>query len=812
MAISGKLVTLKLNGHLHTGFSVTLEISADGAPPHLEVSGQLPAAPDVLRTLTTWQTTYRSLQLSTRIRPKALLYKGSLHQLDDCRQMASALKTDLVQWLESAAFRTVDQRLREEISREAPIRILIRTSDSSLYQLPWHYWDVVDRYSNVEIAFGGLAFEHSAQLPATVRASRLIILAILGHREGIDVDMDRHLLGALDADVSFLVEPQRQAINDQLWEQPWDILFFAGHSQTEAASGRIYINPTDSLTIAELQYGLQRAIARGLHLAIFNSCDGLGLADELKQLNLPQMIVMRQPVPDRVAQQFLTYFLRAYASGAPLYLAVRQAREQLQGLEKDFPCASWLPVIYQHLAAPPLTWQQLRDRSSQSAAPVTLPPRRRDAGADGGDDAAPGALTPGDRVKDHAARKASRVSPRTGVLMGLVVTGLAALSRWVGLMETVELRAYDAVMQLAPAEAQDDRLLLVTIDDQDIQYQIEQGMDLQGSLSEQALATLVEKLQPFEPQSIGLDLYRPNGLGLDALSELPLFTICKAPAAEGDPYGVEPPPDVPTNQIGFSDFVADDDGALRRQLLAIRNVSSASRCTVSNAFNLLLSLYYLQDVEGIVYTLTPNQEFQFGSVVLKRLTPYAGGYHNVDASGYQLLLNYQSPDRPQDIAPTIPLRNILADEVPLASIEQLKGRIVLVGVTALTSSDTWASPYSHRQMGAERRIPGVVMQAQMVSQILSAVLDQRPLVWWWPEWLEVIWIGGWATLGGLLASLRRSPVQRVAVAVVGLAAIAGSCYGLFLVGGWVPLVPPAIAFVLSLVIVEAWSRRGALRK
>ena len=149
--------------------------------------------------------------------------------------------------------------------------------------------------------------------------------------------------------MTFLCEPKREEISEQLWERKWDILFFAGHSQTELETGRIYINPEDSLSLEELSYALKKAVDRGgLKIAIFNSCDGLGLASFLERLNLPQIIVMREPVPDRVAQQFLKYFLNDFASGKHFYLAVREARERLQALEGNYPGASWQPIIIQN--------------------------------------------------------------------------------------------------------------------------------------------------------------------------------------------------------------------------------------------------------------------------------------------------------------------------------------------------------------------------------------------------------------------------------------------------------------------------------
>jgi energy-coupling factor transporter ATP-binding protein EcfA2 len=199
-----------------------------------------------------------------------------------------------------------------------------------------------------------------------VSPDQVRILAILGNSSGINLHKDRQLLENLpDAATTFLVEPQRQDINDQLWNQPWDILFFAGHGKTDGNTGRIYINQTDSLTIAELRYGLRNAVVNGLQLAIFNSCDGLGLARELEQLHIGQMIVMREPVPDQVAQSFLTYFLAEFAGGKSFYLAEREAREKLHGLEDNFPCASWLPAIFQNPAAVPPFWQELGRRPTE---------------------------------------------------------------------------------------------------------------------------------------------------------------------------------------------------------------------------------------------------------------------------------------------------------------------------------------------------------------------------------------------------------------------------------------------------------------
>ena len=100
-----------------------------------------------------------------------------------------------------------------------------------------------------------------------------------------------------------------------MWRQNWDILFFAGHSFSDGGEdeGRFNISLTESLTIVELKYALKNAIEQGFKLAIFNSCDGLGLARNLASLGMPAIIVMRERVPDQAAQKFLDYFLEAFA-------------------------------------------------------------------------------------------------------------------------------------------------------------------------------------------------------------------------------------------------------------------------------------------------------------------------------------------------------------------------------------------------------------------------------------------------------------------------------------------------------------------
>lgn len=790
-----KLVTLKFgNGSLETGLSVILQIGEEGQPPTVELTGSLPPALALEQSYQRWQVAYRQLGLTYRLEAKTAGFATNVSNVEDCRDVARELSEAFNAWLSQDSFRPLREKLLEQLAPQDSIRIVLQTQSATVQHLPWHTWSLCDRYPKAEIALSAPAYERVEPYPTNRQKIR--ILAVIGHSEGIDTQTDRALLDQLpQADVQYLIEPDRQRLNDHLWDPAgWDILFFAGHSDsqlcpqttTAPTTGQLYLNPTDTLTIPELKHALRKARERGLKIALFNSCDGLGLAQALADLHIPQVLVMREPVPDKIAHEFLKSFLEAFARGEAFYLAVREAREKLQGLENHYPCATWLPIICQNPAELPPTWLTLNN--AIAVADVVTSDR------------------------PIPASQPTKMGWRAVAIASLCTTLVTLGCRQAGLLQTSELWGLQQFMTLRSRDLPDSRILIIEVTEADVQAQA--ADERRGSLSDAALSQVLEMLEPMEPRVIGLDIYRDfevsasqPQLAQQLQSTEELIAICKTSDSANDVMGIAPPPDVPAERVGFSDFVVDGDGAVRRHLLAL-TPEPASSCQSTYGLSTLVALNYLSQ-EGLEPIATDQGHLQVGEAVFRPLDANFGGYRGIEAGGHQVLLNYRQLSSPSQVADRVTLGDVLAGRV---NAEAVRDRIVLIGTTAASFGDYWLTPFPEGE-GSDRMTPGICMQAQMVSQVLDAALGERPLIRAWPDWGENLWIVGWISVSGLIAyGVTRWPVtQRSLLPLLGCGlAVELTLFGMGWLmftqsGYWVPWVPPMAAIVINVGGMAAYA-------
>ena len=249
---------------------------------------------------------------------------------------------------------------------EGSIDLFITCTPIELARLPWEAWEM----SSESARAGKIRI---ARVPANIRnesASHNVkqkrrcprILVILGNDRKLNFQEDwkavkQSLNRLAEIPDPIGLEPSKsieefktkitQAIAD---EQGWDVLFFAGHgNETQMTGGELGIATGVSIRISEIAPQLAIARERGLQFAFFNSCWGLTVAESLIDLGLSQVAVMREPIHNRVAQEFLIQFLKGLANHKDVHESLIAACQHLK-TEKNltYPSAHLVPSLFRY--------------------------------------------------------------------------------------------------------------------------------------------------------------------------------------------------------------------------------------------------------------------------------------------------------------------------------------------------------------------------------------------------------------------------------------------------------------------------------
>ncbi|NEQ41816.1 MAG: adenylate/guanylate cyclase domain-containing protein [Okeania sp. SIO3I5] len=386
---------------------------------------------------------------------------------------------------------------------------------------------------------------------------------------------------------------------------------------------------------------------------------------------------------------------------------------------------------------------------------------------------------------------------------GITILGLLFF-RHLGGFQPLEVRVFDGMMRLRSDEVPDPRLLIVEITEDDIEYLQE------WPISDRTLAKVLVSLQKHQPKVIGIDIYRdiPNPPGhsefLEQLKKPNIFAITFINNNIDD--AVEPPPTMPEERIGFNNISFDPDGVVRHNLLFTEDDDNKTWI----AFSLQLALSYLKDY-GIFPAITENNEYKLGDVLFKELQSNSGGYQKIDDGGYKILINYRNS---KSVAPKITITNVLKGNF---DPKLIKNKIVIIGTTAASAKDFFFTPYS---LGRFKllKMSGVEIHAQITSQIISAVLDDRKLFWYWEELTEILWIIGWSTVSASLAWQIEKPLISLLINFMTLGILTGISYSIFLKMAWIPVAAPAAGVVVTGGIVigyktqELWQQQNMVMK
>ncbi|KST66311.1 CHASE2 domain-containing protein [Mastigocoleus testarum] len=365
--------------------------------------------------------------------------------------------------------------------------------------------------------------------------------------------------------------------------------------------------------------------------------------------------------------------------------------------------------------------------------------------------------------------------------VALLLIGL----RLAGLLQSLELAAWDQFFRLRPSETVDSPITIVEMNESDIRK-------LGWPLSDAKLARLLSVIKQHKPRVIGLDFYRdlPVEPGFEELEKVfastpNLFAIHKVIGSTVG-FGVNPPTKLrELGQVSASDIVVDQDGRVRRNLLSVENKDGE----ITLGLGTQLALSYLE-AEGISLEIIDEQasKLKLGKGIFIELDENDGGYIRNDIGGYQILANFHNL---RAGFPTISMSQVLEGKI---TAKFIRDRIVLIGPTAESLGDFFYTPYRDRSSG-------VSIHADIASQIISAAKEGRPQIQVWSDTYEYLWIAIWSLVGATLSWAQRYKKQTrwshlsssLIILLLGTCLLGGSYLAFWKAALWIPVVPGFLA-------------------
>ncbi|MBD2103735.1 CHASE2 domain-containing protein [Leptolyngbya sp. FACHB-261] len=358
------------------------------------------------------------------------------------------------------------------------------------------------------------------------------------------------------------------------------------------------------------------------------------------------------------------------------------------------------------------------------------------------------------------------------------------VSRFTGALETSEWNTLDAFLRLRPSEPTDERILIVGVNETDIRR-------FGYPVPDRDLALLFRTLQSYQPRAIGLDIFRdlPVGSGRSELAAIfqqnkNLIVIERALKGAGNST-VNPPPELPAQQAGFADVLLDSDGRLRRSLLGI-NTEQGYKFSLA----LRLTEQYLRT--EVSNGIRDKNAMRLGKTELPRFSVNFGGYigESVGTTS-QLLLNFRGG--------LAPFRRVSFSQIIDGQVKPdwIRNRVVIIGMTADSVKDSVNTTAVAGDGQKRGLVDGVEIQAHAVSQIISAVLDQRPLLNAWREPWEYLWVTVWGLVGIGLSRFVHSPLRVFLGLMLASLILVTAAYLLLLLGWWIPVVPALLVLGLN---------------
>lgn len=387
----------------------------------------------------------------------------------------------------------------------------------------------------------------------------------------------------------------------------------------------------------------------------------------------------------------------------------------------------------------------------------------------------------------------------TNAYMGLGLIVFVLALRAIGTFEVVELLTLDRLLRVLKSEPRDSSIAIVSID---ADYLKDKNPN---SIQYRDLAKLLEKILDHQPAVVGIDIVDRRLAGDDTSPVSQLFeqnpnllTVeTTAPRIESSPIqGLDARQR--EQQVGFNDLAWDRDKNVRRAILGYSPTGQQRDFRFS--FSLKVAQHFLENTTALELDngIRDPDAMRFGQTEIPRLTPHFGGYNQQSVYGIQTLINFRRGAQPFEV---ITASDLLQGQFDPTLIEQ---KIVLVGITHPSSANYFFTTVPQGYF-YEGYLLGIEVHAHIVSQIISAVIEKRPLLWAVGFVGESVWIIFVGLVGIWVGRLSRHTTINL-TSLVGVTIILWSLSYLSLkfLGLWMPIVPSCLVLIINGIVYTAF--------
>jgi CHASE2 domain-containing sensor protein len=395
---------------------------------------------------------------------------------------------------------------------------------------------------------------------------------------------------------------------------------------------------------------------------------------------------------------------------------------------------------------------------------------------------------------------------KTRYLWYLLLPLLIVSVRDNGVVRRWDAFALDRLISIRPAEPPDSRVVIVTIDEDDLKKE--------GKISDQTLAKAINLIAVAQPRVIGVDMVRDGEIAPELQAAYSKHENVIGISKSSPPDILQPPQGLPLSRAGFGDYAPDEDSLVRRAFLASFVPGDTSPKATQYSFAFQLACLYLQQ-QGKKIQITPQRlELDNRSISPLEISDSGSLSAIADSSteaktseSFDVLVSYRQP---YGAFKLVKFADVLAQR-PL----NLRGKLVILGYSAATKHDfvnTGVFPFSNKKINGN--ILGAEYHSYIVSQLISTAIDGRSFIQPMTFLGDYLWILFCVVSSGLLLRVVKfkTPFWLLLTVVLGYTmGVALSIYFLFLLGWLLPIGLTAAILVINLpLLVSLYQREQSL--